>query len=131
MSGVGPSNNRNYTQSTRQTAPAGSASDGQRQQALAEAAYSPAGSVGAAIYPYLNTATGMVGNLCAGRVGDFYTANRALLHSRATPENIASFAAQETQFFRGQSDCSRLMGGFMTANQRAWLLNLSAEYQGR
>jgi hypothetical protein len=68
-----------------------------------------------------------VGSLCAGNVGDFYEANRELLSRPATSENIAEFARLETENFKAQRDCSRVVGGLMDADTRAALIGFSAE----
>ncbi len=99
---------------------------GQRQHALEVTRQSPPGSVGAAIRGPLE-AVKAVGSLCAGNIGDFYEANRELLSRPATPENIAEFARLETENFKAQQDCSRVVGGLIDADTRAAAIGFSAQ----
>jgi hypothetical protein len=100
---------------------------GQRERAVNVTVEAPPGSVGAAINTPLALADFAVGGLCAGNVGDFYESQRSLLNSPATPENIATFARLETANFAAQEDCSRNVGGLLSAQDRAGIIQKSAE----
>ncbi|ADO75476.1 uncharacterized protein STAUR_7721 [Stigmatella aurantiaca DW4/3-1] len=100
---------------------------GQRERALNVTMEAPPGSVGAAINSPLAIATLAVGGVCAGNAGDFYESQRPLLNSPATPENIDTFARLETANFAAQEDCSRNVGGLLSAQDRAAIIQKSAE----
>ena len=100
---------------------------GQRQKALGVVAGMPQGTVGAAIAPLLRVATSVFGDNCAGKVGDFYQLNKALLMQPATDANIEKFAEMETNFFRTQSGCTRFAGSLLSAQDRANLIKGKAK----
>ncbi|MDC0711772.1 hypothetical protein POL68_25105 [Stigmatella sp. ncwal1] len=105
---------------------------GQRERALETTRQAPPGSVGAAINTPLALAhealaSKGLGGLCAGNVGDFYESQRPLLNSPATQENIERFSRLETENFAAQADCSKQLGGLMSAQTRADLINASAQ----
>ncbi|WP_052313071.1 hypothetical protein [Corallococcus coralloides] len=65
----------------------------------------------------------------AGQVGDFYEANRELLHRPATPSNIWEFAMRETAFFRQQPLGVSMAASMMSGETRAHLITGSALLQ--
>jgi hypothetical protein len=99
----------------------------QRERALEVTRQSPPGSVGAAIHGPLAVATSVVGNICAGNIGDFYESHRSMLDRPATRENIEAFTRLETDHFNAQPDCSRTVGSAMSADTRAAVVDLSAQ----
>jgi hypothetical protein len=95
--------------------------EGQRDKARRIACSSGSGSLGrAAICPnfdywYVN----IIGNWCAGQVGDLYENNKERLAQPATDANIESWADMETKFFQSQDRCTAALGRRLSASDRA------------
>ncbi len=134
-------------------------SSGQRERALEVTRQAPPGSVGAVIRPILETAMSGLGGVgfvaglaasaplpglapwvaqrtgamarefAAGRVGEFYEQQRELLNRPATDANIQEFSRRETDFFRTQPGAAGVVGGAVSADQRAALITLSRDSQ--
>ncbi len=102
--------------------------DGQRTKALRIVKDMPKGSVGHAIAKILEPTNKFAGNMCAGRVGDFYHEHQNMLLKKATDGNIYAFAVREIRFFRNESfGCTRDVGHLLTVYTRYNLIRLARD----